>query len=235
MITRSKTNQKGFTIIELMIATSVLSVILVLVATVMINIGNLYYKGVNQSRVQDNVRAITDDVSQQLKFAGGNGSLSFGNANYTAASGQNHYTVNTVCFNSIRYSYVLGQKIGDSSQPDPGGTGWQIDHVLWRDSYSGLCGQNVPELGQTNPYNGLGTPGTDGTEMIASNSRLTDYNISQDPSTNSYQITVGVAYGDSDLLTATQGTQANSVLCKGGTGDQYCATSFLQTNVGQRL
>src|SRR5665213_2550121 len=62
-------NRKAFTIIELMIATSVLSIILLLVTTMMISIGNLYYKGINQARVQDDVRTISDDLSSHLQLS----------------------------------------------------------------------------------------------------------------------------------------------------------------------
>ena len=61
---RTPDKQAGFTIVELMIATAILSTILLLVTTMMINIGNLYYKGVNQARVQDGVRTLADDVGE---------------------------------------------------------------------------------------------------------------------------------------------------------------------------
>ena len=64
--------ENGFTIVELMIATTVLSVILLLASVVIIGIGNLFYKGVAQSQTQGDVRTIIDDVSQHLKLDGGN-------------------------------------------------------------------------------------------------------------------------------------------------------------------
>ncbi len=61
-----KANQQAFTIIELMIATTVVSVILLMVSIIMINIGGLYYKGFSQARTQDNLRSISDEVARQL-------------------------------------------------------------------------------------------------------------------------------------------------------------------------
>ncbi len=68
MITTHRHLQKGFTIIELMIATAVLSTILVMVTVVMVNIGSLYYKGINQARVQDDVRSIADEIIKNIQL-----------------------------------------------------------------------------------------------------------------------------------------------------------------------
>jgi prepilin-type N-terminal cleavage/methylation domain-containing protein len=60
--------EQGFTIVELMIATTVLSTLLVVVAIVMISIGKLYYKGLNQARLQDNTRNAVTAIAKQLQL-----------------------------------------------------------------------------------------------------------------------------------------------------------------------
>ena len=51
--------QKGFTVLELMIATTVFSVMLLLTTTGMIQIGKVYYKGLVTAKTQDTVRSIS--------------------------------------------------------------------------------------------------------------------------------------------------------------------------------
>ncbi len=199
--------QAGFTIIELMIATAILSTILILVTVMMINIGSLYYKGINQARVQDNVRSIVDELSQHLQLSSSNGVL-IGANNFGGT------TVSSICFDSVRYSYVLHKQIGSGPS--------KIAHVLWRDS--------IPSGGLCTPANLTNPSLSGGSELIAPNSRLSDLTIS--PGSSPYSISVGVAYGDDDLLT---GPGTTSPLCKGDSGDQYCATAKLNTIVAKRI
>lgn len=199
----------GFTIIELMIATAVLSVVLLLSTILITAIGNLYYKGVNQSRTQDNLRSITDDVTQNLELTDGNltlGSISRGG-----------YTIKAYCIGSVRYSYVIGVKIGTGS-----GT---INHVLWRDNNS--SGGCIPlDLTQSTP---TAVGSINGVEMIAPNSRLTSFDIT--PSSSPYSVSISTAFGDSDLLI---GNGINTT-CKGGAGQQFCATASLSTTAVRRV
>jgi prepilin-type N-terminal cleavage/methylation domain-containing protein len=222
-------SDRGFTIVELLIATAVLSTILVLVSVVMVNIGKLYYKGINQARVQDDARSITDELAQHL-------SLGDSYNHIVGAGGQQAY-----CIGTTRYTYVLYRQVGN----DP--TKQQSPHVLWRDQLNSLgdCA-SLPNLGAA-------TPSANGTEMIAPNSRLTGFNIA---GVSPYNLSVGVAYGDNDLLcdigvsnncklgnistlindpAYAPGNNGKNIRCKGDIGDQFCATSFLQTTVTRRL
>jgi prepilin-type N-terminal cleavage/methylation domain-containing protein len=166
-------NQKAFTIIELMIATAVLSTILIMVTFMMISIGNLYYKGVNQARVQDDVRTISDDVSQHLQLSDSLPLFA------VAGDGTSAY-----CIGNTRYTYMLNKQVGSG----PG----QIAHVLWRDSNPApnSCSASVGFLNSA-------TPSADGVELIAPNSRLTFFSVSL---SSPYTISIGVAYGDNNLL-----------------------------------
>ena len=128
--------QTGFTIIELMIATAILSTMILIVTVLIVNIGNLYYKGINQSRIQDTARSISDQISQDLKYNGGRPSFSY--STESAPNGSTSVYVYAYCVGNIRYTYVIGNQIGSGNDtnipPTP-----QMPHVLWRDdsSYSG--------------------------------------------------------------------------------------------------
>lgn len=215
-----QTDQKGFTIIELLIATTVLSTILVLVTAMMINISNLYYKGINQARVQDSARTITDDVAQHLKL--NNMPPTTGSANYWIWSvwPPQRVTVNAYCMGATRYSYIVGQQIGGGTNA-AGET--QIPHVLWRDT--------ITAGASCTPAN-IATSGlSGGTEMVPPNSRLTYFQVS---GISPYTVQVGVAYGDIDLMNLnTTGPTATN--CKSNTGYQFCATAGLTTTATQRL
>ena len=64
-----KLRNKGFTIVELLIATAVFSFILLVVTTGIIRLGNMYYKGVISSRTQESIRNIVSETSSAIQFA----------------------------------------------------------------------------------------------------------------------------------------------------------------------
>lgn len=205
-----KIDSRGFTIVELMIATSVLSVILLLVTGMMISIGNLFYKGVNQARIQDNVRSISDEITEQLKYSGSE-PVQPPAINETFSS--HTFSVQVLCVGGTRYTYVLGVQIGTSSG--------QLPHVLWRDAAASPCAQ--ADLTQNSPT-------AKGAELIAPNSRLANLVVSKTGSP--YTVDTTVAYGDDDLLS---GPNSTTPLCKGNTGDQFCAVASLHTLATRRL
>lgn len=217
----SKLNQKAFTIVELMIAAAVLSTILVVISATMIGIGTLYYKGINQSQVQDNVRSISDEIAQQLELTDqfkGPSTLTVGTT-----------TIKAYCMNATRYSYVVGQQLGS------------IPHVLWRDTDT---------IGSCTPDDLTNAGLSGGTELIAPHSRLTNFDIQHTNPSDPYVLTIGVAFGDNDLLCSqsvggscnSPGTtlsaaqfQNGDLLCKGLSGQQFCGTAKLTTTVVQRI
>ncbi len=62
---------KGFTIIELLIATTVFSVILLIMTSGLIYIGKVYYRTVAQTKTQEASRSAIDQISQAIQFSGG--------------------------------------------------------------------------------------------------------------------------------------------------------------------
>lgn len=104
MITKTKTNQKGFTIVELMIATTVFSFVLLVASSGVIAIGRLYYKGVTSAKTQEAARSIIEDVSRARQFTGGD--YSFGGA----AGG-----LQSFCFGQDRYTYLINNRVTDDS------------------------------------------------------------------------------------------------------------------------
>ncbi len=236
MSTLKPPGQQGFTIVELMIATAVLSTILLLVTALMLNIGHLYYKGVNQARVQSNVRTVTDEVAQQLRL---------GN-NWQSATGANNQRA--YCVGNLRYTYVIGAQIG---HPAPGSSAPVYRHVLWRDSNPTPSSCSITDVNLTAAQPSV--PARNGVELMAPKTRLIDFTIT---GASPYNISYGVAYGDDDLLCSPPpgpGTVNDSclkdapamtnlnnftngrLLCKDGDSRHFCATAKLNTSVVRRL
>jgi prepilin-type N-terminal cleavage/methylation domain-containing protein len=217
-LTGMKSSRRGFTIVELMIATSVLSVIL-LMATVMItSIGNLYYKGINQSRLQDTARNVSNDVSQRLELQAGSTTPPTNTKSYTY--GSTSVVVNSICIGTTRYSYVTGWQIGSNG---PAGSPKQIPHVLWRDTdTTGAC--TPLDLTKNTP---TGTS-PDGTELMVPGGSINVFTVNT--ASVPYNITIDFAFGDRTLLT---GSGLNTT-CAGSTGDRFCATSAVSTTATPR-
>ena len=98
------TNQrssKGFTIIELMVATAIFSLTLVILLTAFLRIGNMFYKGVSISNTQEVARTTIQDISDDIKFA-----------NDKPTVGANFF-----CIGQHRYKYNLGKQVGATGTP----------------------------------------------------------------------------------------------------------------------
>lgn len=212
---RTNFDQGGFTIIELLIATTILSTILVMTTVSMLGISRLYTKGISTSRVQNSTRNINEEITDLLE----NTSTGYQLAN--SPDGNTH----SICIGNTRYTYNVGKKITAT----PSGAD-QAMHALWRDTITpGNCAPPNNFLNTASP-----SPSTDGTELIPANSRLTVFNIS---SSSPYNIQIGVAMGDYDQFVggvAGNVTGANT-RCLINSASKFCATSYLETTVSKRL
>lgn len=231
--------QTGFTVVELMIATSILSVILLTVSVMMVNIGRLYYKGINQARIQSDLRNITDDVSQHLKLSAGNGDLSGLNSNAPdgtpCKAGQalpaggtcpGPTRTEAYCVGTTRYSYRLNLQQSDT----PADPADQTRHVVWRDTLK--SGDICQGILLSDWESAASTPSEGGTEMMGPRSRLTIFNMDQQGN-GTYLVHLKAAYGDSELLSGSG--RIPDTLCLGGADAQFCATAELSTNISRRL
>jgi len=203
----NNSRERGFTIVELMIATAVLSTLLVVVSIMMANIGKLYYKGITQAKMQDNTRSVIDEVADRLQL---------NNSSPPVIPDSGVGGVKSYCVGTTRYTYVENIRITDDPPPPPAPS---FKHVLWRDTVPvGTCG--VADL--TIP-----TPSVNGSELLTTKSRITQFTITP---TSPFTVTLGLAYGDDDQLS---GSGLNT-RCISQSGNQFCATSTLSTQVLQR-
>jgi len=203
----------GFTIIELLIATVVFSLVLLLISNGVIQSGRLFHKGVTISNTQEVTRVIIDDVSQAIQF-------SVGTVTPIAASPDGNSR--GICAGGKRYSYVTGLQLTDSLIPPPG----KSRHVLLVDDLP-ACNGSTKAQDMTSPLAGS-------RELVGLNMRLAKFEVACveiSPGTcmpGLYNITVRVVYGDRDLLEDTLDK------CRGGAGSQFCSASELTTTVQKR-
>lgn len=247
-----RSNEKGFTLLELMIATTIFSVILLLLTFGLLNIGKNYFKGKNSARTQEVARRVMDDISQAIR--------------YGERSPEPTTEINGV-------TYVLGKgRIKDSS--NPGNIVWydptdplQINRSHKFEDYNPtyvtiedyfcvgnrryVFGNKRVKLAETATdvaqhglvvdtvdncsidFGGLNT-NLDKTrrELLAPNTRLTDFQIIKNG--GNYTITVQVTTGDDDLIVLRKPVNASDPpygSCKSGVTSQYCAVSRLETTV----
>lgn len=208
--------QKGFTILELMIATSIFSVVLLLCAFGLVNIGRIYYKGVVSSRTQAVARAVSDDVVQAVQYGGrttGTTDPPFDPANPTAG----YNTLQTVTIGNRQYSYVLGKVLEDSG--------------------IGIQSQTV---------DGSGTPIGKPRELLPKNMWLSKFEVIRVGTAFRIEVQVISGDLDQvedsakkPMFTSgnslTPGFDFASLRCKAEAGSQFCAISSLDTQAVRRL
>jgi prepilin-type N-terminal cleavage/methylation domain-containing protein len=205
--------QAGFTIIELLVASSVFSVILLLSATAMIQIGKTYYKGITEARTQETARDILSGISQAVQFSGGDIATITPNSNTKG-----------FCIGSTRYSYIPGKLYAKT----PTGHAFVMD--------SDCSSKKAQDLDS-------GGLAANSTELLGVNMRLDNNPVVSAIAATPglYSVNVTVLYGDDDLIQNGDGsTPYNSTntphnclpTTKGG---QFCAMSELDTVVKKRI
>lgn len=221
---RQKTNHQGFTIVELLISTAVLSVILLAASAVVLQISRMYYKGVVLSKTQDAARNITESIARSIQFDGAAvkdntttpGVTITGLNDFFGATAKRY----AVCVGDQRYSFVKNVQVGT-------GVG-KIAHAVWRDQVTNadVCipNTNSADLTQSTP-----PPTATGTSLIGTNMWLKELSVTS-TGNSMWRVKVGVLYGDKDLMDPV--TQK----CKTGiVGGQWCASAEYETVVFKRI
>jgi prepilin-type N-terminal cleavage/methylation domain-containing protein len=211
--------QTGFTIIELLIASSVFAVILILVMTAFVTIGRMYYKGITAARTQEAARSLIDDISRELQF---------GTTGVETRVSVSDPSLRTMCIGTRRYAYVLHKRRVDTVVS--GAT--ETQHVLRKDSPgSASIGCPVVETDAD-----LQAPVT---EMVEKHMRLAKFEAVEAAGTSGrlWNVSVKIIYGEDDLLEGVSGDDYTNATCKGSAyaGSQFCAVSELITTVYRRL
>ncbi len=235
-------NIKGFTVIELLIATVIFSIVLLVLTQTIISITNNYYHGVIQTQTEQVVKNINNDIVQQIQFAtsesivseppvhewprDGNVSILKSNIGFKTVNSVEGY----LCIGSNEYIY---QKNGIVKQSSPNN-----DHQAYGSlvlTYDPNCKNPGPTMGSLNktwnfshnPFipNGVNTV----LNLIPNNMRLVKLDVTKVLGfQNLYKVDVEVAYGQDGIAVGT-GYDATKHVCFAKS--YYCATSELVTYV----
>ncbi len=202
MKTSNKTqlgHSKGFTIVELMIATMVFSTILVAISIGVMYFTRSYYKGVYESSTQNAARNVAESITKAIQFNGSENNVVL--PTIDTATGKNY-----LCAGGYIFVYQQGQKYTGS-----GTTGFYTQPL------TGNC-MSVP-------------PASNQQQLLGKNMRIASITMNGSAAA-SYTVTVTVAYGDDDVLSATEGS---NIACITGSGSEYCAVSTVTATAVPRI
>lgn len=213
-------NSQGFTIIELLIASTVFSVVLLLVLQGVMHIGRLYYKGLSAARTQALGRRLSDEFTQALQF-GGSGVQA--DALVSPPSGGSSAIF---CVGSYRYKVTFNRQL------DPVATGSrQSTQVLLRQVRN-----DVTVCSTTDPFDAP-------TELMDKGMRIVKMQILPVASRSGlYTVSLRIIAGDDDLLNYSNPAAADqpaiyqTATCRDSSvGGQFCADSSLSSTVERRV
>ncbi|MCA9346308.1 prepilin-type N-terminal cleavage/methylation domain-containing protein [Candidatus Saccharibacteria bacterium] len=217
-------NQTGFTIIELMIATVIFSLVLMVCLAGIMQITKMYYRTVTQNKTREVARSIIDELGESLRYS---------SAAYNSGSPvigpqielSNDNYIGYFCVGQKRYSYAIDRQVSTKLDAERK----QIKHALWVDTSQ--C-DGPADLNSANSE-----PSANGADLVPENMRLFKLSISNVDSSNSvYRIEVGVAYGDDDLLFPKPEENPTELTCEGAiNASEFCATVILSETVQKRL
>lgn len=219
-----KQQTAGFTIVELMIATLVFSVVLLLCVFGLLQIGKQYYRGITSSRTQAVARAATDNIVQAIQYGSGNVGKT-----PTAAADNEPGDQNTVTIANRRYTYTLGRQLADGSL---------TANDLKIKTNVGLKEEIMAPDGRTVQST---------RELLGKNMWLSQFSIQ--PNQSVFDIKIKVLSGSLDLVEDNAKKKFNltdsifepgfildQAHCRTGiAGSQFCALSGLYTQAYKRL
>ncbi|HET9721816.1 MAG TPA: prepilin-type N-terminal cleavage/methylation domain-containing protein [Candidatus Saccharimonadales bacterium] len=203
----------GFTIVELLVATSVFSVVLLGALAGFLEIGHLFYKGVSTSNTQAVANQILQDVSGQFQTNGG----------FTSVPPTDGSTYAYYCIGDTRYTYNINHEVNvnDSTDRSPGGHYGILKDVLPGDGCGTPCVSSCVQ-GEA--------PFQSPTELLGDKMTLRQFSITPSASgSNFFNISIVVSYGEDDAFDNI--SDPNTIVCKANSGlDQFCSVSRLNTS-----
>lgn len=237
---RNNQKQRGFTIIELMIATTIFSLVLMICLAAIMTITRMYYQGTLQARTQNRTREIVDEIADELRYQPGdvvvndtdpllgeieNNQGEIGSVDPEALD--DYY--GQYCVGSVRYQYLLGFKTQSDAQRASGPLDdREARGTLVRSNDCSLSGDLDADEVAAALINDESV-----NSMLDENMRLLEFQITPSGGDSGrYTVTVTIAYGDDDLI----GYENGNFACKpDNVARAYCAVSRLEVIVTRRF
>ncbi len=208
-----------------MISTTIFSLVLMICLAGVLQITKMYYRSVTQNKTREVARTVVDEIAEAIRFT--NQTIQIGVpqvAGPQVPSGSDD--VAYFCIGQKRYTYAIDRQV--KSNPSPIPEAKHKKHALWVDQLAG-CG--------TSADLNADRPSSDGKDLLPENMRLYQLQISLiNATTQTYQVSIGVAYGDNDLLSPRPSGTPTELTCEGSfVGTEFCATTKYLVTVQKRL
>lgn len=207
MMAKLNQNQKAFTIIELLISTTVFSFVMLGASMMIIQISRLYYKGIVMTNTQTAARDLVESIARPIQYESA--------AVSSTAISPSPQSTGQICVGGARYSYQLKKQQTPTQQ------------AIWKDDIP--CGPTLLTL--------AGSPPSSGHAMLSNNMQIHSLVVEQvSNAPGLWKVEATVIYGDQDLLEVDPGTGETTGKCKGNvSGSQWCSAVSYKTMVFKRI
>ena len=217
----------GFTIIELLIATVIFSMVLLLLTTGILEVTSVYLKGNNDATTQTTANSVLQTISQAVQY-------NSGTVTPTTVNGTTPGTYYQFCIGNEGFIYMLGYELVSGT---PGTH--ETNYALVEDN----LGCTVADTQAA-----LASEAAKSRELLSPDMRLSKLvvqcaaiaNGCTTDSVQAYNIEVRIAYGDGDLLfnpgDSSYTDNGPNATCKGDVaGSQFCSVTDLSTITVKRV
>ncbi len=213
---RLSQGQQGFTVFELMVATSVFSVILMVMTVGVLRFSRDYFKSVTTTNTQQVARSIVNDIAQNIQF---------GQTVTTGLTGGSG--LQGICVGNTLYSYHVGYQVASAYNAAQ----HQAPHGLIKTVGSSCLAATPRDVNSSAPL------AANEHDLLGANMRLSSLTVTPGAN-NTYSVRARVLFGDDILFLPTvtsATTNWDAEACGGSSGSQFCASSVIETTVQQRV
>ena len=210
-------SKKGFTIVELLIAISVFSALLIIIVYAFLYGLNTFSKAQVVSKTQEVSRSIEQNISQSFSLTAAGSYTPITSVTNT----NNNITSKGFCLGQYRYSYVLDKQLTSTN-----------NYGLLQDTIQGCSTSTVSvDLSAANLPT-LNTP----KQLLGNNMRISNFTITSSTPSNSsavgYQLVMEIDYGN-NLKAETNGYKYQCP--SGNISSSFCAVAKIDTIIFQRI
>ncbi len=203
---------RAFTIVELLIATVVFGLVLLIVTVAILQFTRVYYKGVTEANTQETARSIVDRIAQSIQF---NGGVVMPTPPRAAGA------VAAFCVGNQQYTYVAGRQLTESAPVAGQNQTWHA--LVVRDLADCTAGSPKPSMT---------TAATTGQELLSPGMRLSKMKV-EIVGGDLYKVSVRIVSGLKELVANDEAEDARCQTFQSGT--QFCAVTDISTVVTKRV
>ena len=223
----AKDNQKGFTLVELLLAMSVFSFVLIMASATFIQINRLYVKSNIVAQTQAQTRAVMEDVVRTIRLADSRVVV------HKASPNNRSY-----CIGNTTYTYSLDGAFGDGSvsfvKAERSTGSYEFSQAGELYSAAIKCGNEALGVFGAASF-GSGNV----TQLLDDGFVVREFDIYPLVDENdfpiAYQVSITISHGDDDSFEEGAPDGASTTCSGDAASSTFCAVSRLQTTVYRRI